>query len=150
MSAHAPATIKNSTFVAWMWQSNPNPWSKTEKPEWSLYSDMESIIIEKAYATGQTDARIDGFYIVFKQHVQISDQNKRRPVKRVVCKSECQYLRQERFMHDPIAPTGLFGEEYGWVSPMILEVRKNLNLKEKQLPSKDETIVSMVAEKAAQ
>lgn len=151
MSEEVLTTAGSSTCVEWMWQSNPNPWSKTEKPEWRHYSDVENLIIEEAYTNGQTSAIVDGYCIDFKHRVQIADNNnnKQRPVQPVVCKREDKHLREERFMPDPIAPKRPFGGEYGWVSPFIIEVRKTLNLESKQLPSQDKTIIPMFVDKAA-
>ena len=147
----ASATTDDSTRVEWMWQSNPDPCSKTQKREWTRYSDVENLIIEKAYSSNQTHAIIDDCSIDFKHHVQISDNeiDQQTPVKRRVCKREDKRLREERFMPDPIAPKRPFGGQYGWVSPFIAEVRKNLNLEEKQLPSNDEKIVPKILKKAA-
>ena len=151
MSQQASAITDPSTEIEWVWQSNPNPWLETETPEWSHYSDVENLIIEEAFSANQAQAIMDGYCIDFKHRVQISDsdKNKQRPIKRIVCKREDKPLREERFMPDPIAPKRPFGGQYGWVSPFIIEVRKSLNLKVKQLPSKDESIVAMVLEKAA-
>ncbi|CAF1445002.1 unnamed protein product, partial [Rotaria sp. Silwood1] len=111
MSAQASATTDPSTRVEWMWQSNPKPWSTTEKPEWSHYSDVEDLIIEEAFLNNQTHAILDGHCIDVKHLVQISDndKNKQRPVKRLVCKKEETRLRQDRFLPDPIAPKRPFG-----------------------------------------
>ena len=151
MSQQASAITDPSTEIEWVWQSNPDPWSKTQKPEWSHYSDVENLIIEEAFSTNHAHAMMDGYCIDFKHRVQISDsdKNKQRPVKRIVRKREDKHLREERFMPDPVAPKRSFGGQYGWVSPFIIEVRKSLNLEVKQLPSKDESIIAMVLEKAA-
>ncbi|CAF4979623.1 unnamed protein product [Rotaria sp. Silwood1] len=151
MSAQASATSSRSTRVEWMWKSNSDPWSKTEEPKWQRYSDVENMIIEKAYSTGQTHAILDGYCVDFKHLVQISDSHKKkqRPVKRTDGKTDGQRVREERFMPDPIAPKRPFGGEYGWVSPFIKEVRKYLNLRIDQWPSKDENIVPMIVENAA-
>ncbi|CAF2144753.1 unnamed protein product [Rotaria magnacalcarata] len=139
-----------SKCVKWMWQSNSNPWSKSEPAEWSYYSDVGSLIIEGAYLNNQTGVLLDGYFIDFKHKVQIdsSDANKQRPVKRLMRKREDQRLREERFMFDPISPKRPFGGEYGWISPLILQLRKDLCLKKMELPSKDERIVQILVEKA--
>jgi hypothetical protein len=59
------------------------------------------------------------------------------------------YCRKHCFDFNPIAPKRSFVGPYGWISPFILEVRKHLQLDERQLPSQDETIVPMIVEKAA-
>jgi hypothetical protein len=151
MSSQAPGVADQSTDIEWMWQSNPDPWSKTQKPEWSHYSDVENVIIEKAFSTKKSHAIMDGYCIDFKHRVQISDSDKekQRPVRRAVCNKEETHLRQERFMPDPIAPRRPFGGQYGWISPFIIEVRSSLNLERKQLPSTNKNIVPMIVEKAA-
>src|SRR3984957_6304321 len=151
-SEEASVSTASSTRFEWMWQSNPDPGSKSQPAEWSHYSDVENLIIEEAFSTKQTHAMLDDYSIDFKHSVQISnnDDNQQRPVKRLVCKREDKHLREERFMPDPIAPKRPFGGQYGWISPFILEVRKDLNVEStEQLPSRDEKIVPMIVEKAA-
>jgi hypothetical protein len=140
------------TRIEWIWQSNPDPCSTSQSAKWSYYSDVENLIIEEAFSAKQTRAMLDDYYIDFKHSIQISNNGdkKQRPVKRVVCKREDKHLREEHFLPDPIAPKRPDGGEYGWVSPFILQVRKELNLElTEQLPSQDETIVPMIVEKAA-
>ncbi|CAF1485783.1 unnamed protein product [Adineta steineri] len=142
----------SSIRIEWIWQSNPDPSSKSQPDEWSYYSDVENLIIEEAFLAKQTHVMLDDCCIDFEHGVRISnyDANKQKPLKRVVCKREDKHLREEHFMPDPIAPKRPFGGEYGWVSPFILEVRKDLNLESTQrLPSRDETIIPMIVEKAA-
>jgi hypothetical protein len=140
-----------STGVQWMWCSSADPFSKSEPDDWHLYSDVENMIIEEASIAGKTHAMLDDYHIDLKRKVQISnnDTNKQRPVKRVLCNREDKCLREERFMSNPVAPDRPFGDQYGFISPFIKEIVKNLNLTKKQLPSKDETVVPMVVEKAA-
>ncbi|CAF4097482.1 unnamed protein product, partial [Rotaria magnacalcarata] len=135
-----------------MWQSNPNPWSKSEPVEWSHYSDVENLIIEEVLTNKQSKWMLDGYYIDFKHKVQFSnaDANKQRPVKRVVRNREDNHLRQELFMFDPIAPLHSLGSTYGWVSPFIVEVRIDLGLRREQLPFKSTDLIPMLVEKAAQ
>jgi hypothetical protein len=52
-------------------------------------------------------------------------------------------------MPNPIAPNRPYGGLYGFISPFIKEVVKDLNLTKEKLPSKNETIVPMIVEKAA-
>ena len=57
MASCAPPTSNNSLkTVEWMWQSNPNPYSKSEKAIWSHYSDLENLIIEEAFQDKQPRA----------------------------------------------------------------------------------------------
>jgi hypothetical protein len=52
-------------------------------------------------------------------------------------------------MDDPIPSGRSFGGQYGWISPFIVEVRRDLGLQKKQLPSKDKELVPILVEKAA-
>ncbi|CAF5103233.1 unnamed protein product, partial [Rotaria sp. Silwood1] len=92
MAAAASSTISKNSLksVEWMWQSNPNPWSKSEPAEWRHYSDVENLIMERAYSNGEAKAVLDDYYIDFKKNRQISniDNNKQRPVKREERKRE--------------------------------------------------------------
>lgn len=144
-------TLDSSKHIAWMWQSNPNPWLKSEKADWSHFSDVQNLIIEEAFLNKQPRAMLDGYYIDFKNKVQISndDENEQRPVKRMEHNMADKHLREERFMVDPIAPKRPFDGQYGWISPFIIEVRRYLNLRKEQLPSKDESLVPMLVERAA-
>jgi hypothetical protein len=134
-----------STLVEWVWQS------EFQSAEWLQFSDVENLIIEEAFRANQNHAILDGYYIDLKHNIQVADidVNKQRPVRRMLRDRGPKPLRNERFMPDPIAPKRSFGGEYGWVSPFILEVRKDLKLKKDQLPSRDETVVSMIVQKAA-
>jgi hypothetical protein len=109
------------------------------------------MIIEEAFATGKDHAMLDDYHIDFKHQVQISnnDINKQRPIKRLVCNRDEKRLREERFMPNPIAPNRPYSGRYGFISPFIKETVKDLNLTKEQLPSKNETIVPMIVEKAA-
>ena len=121
-----------------MWNSNTDPFSKSESVNWHYYSDVENIIIEEAFVAGKTHAILDDYHIDFKNNVQISnnDVNKQRPVKRKVCDEAEKFLREDRFLPNPIAPDRPFGDRYGFISPFIKEVAKHLNITKGQLPSK--------------
>ena len=149
--AAAPTTTSNSLkTVEWMWKSNADPFSK-EPPKWSHYSDVENMIIEKAYSTKQPRAILDDYYIDFNDNLQVSNQEsyKQRPVKRVERKREDKHLREERFMDLPVGKGRSFGGQYGWVSPFIIEVRRDLGLQPDELPSKKPDMVPKLVEKAA-
>ncbi|CAF0943743.1 unnamed protein product [Rotaria sp. Silwood1] len=49
----------------------------------------------------------------------------------------------------PVASKDLFGGEYGWVSPFVIEVRRDLGLKPDELPSKKPDMIPKLVEKAA-
>ncbi|CAF3740358.1 unnamed protein product [Rotaria sp. Silwood1] len=152
MACATPTAPSNSLKnIEWMWQSNSSPFSKSEPAKWSHYSDIENLIIERAFSSKQPRAILDDYYIDFKDNLQISnvDNNKQRPVKRVVRKREDKHLREERFMDLPVASGRSYGGEYGWVSPFIIEVRRQLSLDPEKLPSKNPDMVPMLVEKAA-
>ncbi len=151
MATAAPTTASNSLkTVEWMWKSNADPFSN-EPAKWNHYSDVENIIIEKAYSNNQPRAVLDDYYIDFNDELQISNQEsyKQRPVKRVVGKREDKHLREARFMDLPVGSGRSFGGQYGWVSPFIVEVRIDLGLQPKDLPSKNPNLVPELVEKAA-
>ncbi|CAF4633364.1 unnamed protein product, partial [Rotaria magnacalcarata] len=50
----------------------------------------------------------------------------------------------------PVGTGRSFSGEYGWISPFIIEVRRDLGLHPDQLPSKDPQLIPMLVEKAAQ
>ncbi|CAF0752210.1 unnamed protein product [Adineta steineri] len=154
MSNTTPTTTNSLETIEWEWewQSNPNPWSKTEPPTWSRYSDVENLIIERALSNKQPRAILDAYYIDFKDNLQISnsDNNKQRPVRRIIRNTEEKYLRVERFMNLPVASDRSFGGQYGWISPFVVEVRRYLRLTPDELPSKKPSLIPMLVEKAAQ
>ena len=150
--AHAlPPTTNASSRIEWMWNANADPFSTSESAEWRHYSDVENMIIEKAFSAGEPHALLDDYHIDFQLSLQISntDINKQRQVERTVRDKNEKRLRMERFLPNPIAPDRPFGDQYGFISPFIKEVVKYLNLTKEQLPSKDETMVLMIVEKAA-
>ncbi|CAF0929764.1 unnamed protein product [Adineta steineri] len=151
MASCAPSTSNNSLkTVEWMWQSNPQPSSESEEAIWSHYSDLENLIIEEAFQDKQSQAQLDDYYIDFKTNRQIlySDDNKQQSIKRVIRTREDKHLREARFMDLPISSGRSFGGEYGWVSPFIIEVRRDMNLKPDELPSKKPNMIPMLVEKA--
>jgi hypothetical protein len=90
MGAATSTTASSPGEGQWMWQSNSNPWSTTQTPEWSCYSEVNNTIIEEAYRTKKKQAILDNYYLDFSQMVQIAnnDNNKRRPIKRVIKNSD--------------------------------------------------------------
>ncbi|CAF1387769.1 unnamed protein product [Adineta steineri] len=152
MATAKPTTTNSLKTIEWKWQSNPNPWSETETPTWSYYSDVENLIIERAFLSKQPRAILDAYYIDFEDNLQIlnSDNSKQRPVQRIVRKREDKHLREERFMNLPVASDRSFGGQYGWVSPFIVEVRRYLGLRPNELPSKKPDMIRKLVKKAAQ
>ena len=69
----------------WQWKSNPDPWSKSEEPQWKLYSLEDNYLIEKAYYDQQKEVDLGDYIISIKHMIQkkkgvvISQ----RPVRRV-------------------------------------------------------------------
>ena len=150
--ATAPALPTNSLkTVEWMWKANADPFSN-EPAKWNHYSDVENIIIERAYSNKQPKAILDEYYIDFNDDLQVSNQDsyKQRPVKRVTRNREDKHLREDRFMDLPVGSGRSFGGQYGWVSPFIIEVRRDLGLKPEELPSQKPALIPMLVEKAAQ
>jgi hypothetical protein len=109
MACAVPTTLNTLKTVEWMWQSNPDPWSKTEPAKWSHYSDVENLLIERAFSNKEPRAILDDYYIDFSDNWQIfnNDGNKQRPVKRVMRKREDKHLREERFMDQRCAGQGI-------------------------------------------
>lgn len=151
--AKATPTAKASPRVEWQWKSNVDPWSKTDVSEWRRYSDVENLIIEGAFQEKSSAVTLDLVSIDFQKGIQSRRTNpkKRRPVKRFVRDKEDQDqpLREERFAFDPIAPKRPADDEYGWISPFIIEVRQELKLKKSQLPSKDPSLIPILVQRAA-
>ncbi|CAF4284965.1 unnamed protein product, partial [Rotaria sordida] len=119
---------------------------------WSHYSDLENLIIEEAFQGKQLRAQLDDYFIDFKSNLQISntDDYKRRPIKRVVRKREDKPLREARFMDLPVSYGRSFGGEYGWISPFVIEVRRDLKLEPNDLPSNNPSLIPILVEKAAE
>lgn len=135
----------------WMWNSNLDPFSKSEPSNWCSYSDIENMIIEEAFTAGKTHVLLDDYTIDLEKKLQIYNNHiqKQRPVQRVECDKVNKCLRENRFIPNPIAPDRPFSDQYGFISPFIIEVVKYLKLTKEQLPSKNESIVPMIVEKAA-
>ncbi|CAF1330213.1 unnamed protein product [Rotaria sordida] len=151
MASYVPPTLNNSLkTVEWMWQSNPNPFSKSEPTTWSHYSDLENLIIEEAFQDKQPRAQLDDYFIDFKSNLRISntDDYTQRPIKRVVRKREDKHLREARFMDLPVSCGRSFGGEYGWISPFVIEVRRDLKLEPDDLPLKKPNMIPILVEKA--
>ena len=141
-----------STRVQWQWKANKDPFHHPhEPPEWKPYSDVENIIIEEAHQAGRSDAVLDTYSVNFKNKIQIlhTDPSKQRPVKRQEINRADQHLREERFTFTPINPEQPFAGLYGWISPFVRGAAKELNITQEQLPSKDETKLPMIVERAA-
>jgi len=114
--------------IQWIWHWSADPFSESESVEWHPYSDVENMIIEEAFTAGETHAMLDNYYISFQHNLQITndDLSQRRPVKRLKCNGDEKRVRTERFLFNPIAPRRPYGGLYGFISPFIKEVAKEL------------------------
>jgi hypothetical protein len=151
MAHWTPTANKSNIRVQWMWNAGANPFSKSDSIEWKRYSDGENIIIEDAFQAGQKYAVLDNYSIDFEQKIQILNTNsdKQRPVRRMLWNKDEHHPREERFTFTAINPKRPFAGAYGWISPFIRDVAKDLRITPNQLPSKDKTILPMILEKAA-
>jgi hypothetical protein len=151
MAAAASTSSGASKRTKWMRKSNSNSSSKTKSTNWVNYSDVENSIIEAAFTAKEGQVSLDDCYIDLKRCLEISnnDHNKRRPIKRVEYNRDEVRLREERFVFNPIGQKRPFHGEYGWIPPFIIEVKKCLELEEKELISCDQPIIAMLVEKAA-
>lgn len=59
------------------------------------------------------------------------------------------HLREDRFTFTPLDPKQPFADLYGWISPFIKEIVKDFNITKEKLPSKDQTTMLMVIDRAA-
>ena len=150
MATSAPSTTNSLKTVEWMWKANQDPYSD-EPDEWIHYSDVENIILEKAYSRNQPRATLDNYYIDLKKNLQVSIHGsyEERPVKRMVREREDKHLREARFIDLPVGSVRSFGGQYGWVSPFVVEVRRQLGLHPEELPSKKPDLVRKLVKKAA-
>ncbi|CAF3875049.1 unnamed protein product [Rotaria sp. Silwood1] len=152
MASYPSPTPNNSLkHVEWMWKANPDPFSPSDTAIWNHYSDLENLIIEEAFQDKQSRAVLDDYYTDFESNLQISniDDYKQRPIKRVERERQDKHLREARFMDLPVSVGRSFGGQYGWVSPFVIEVRRDLKLEPNDLPSKKPNIIPMLIEKAA-
>lgn len=135
--------------IQWMWMSNKTPFSPSEPVEWTPYTDLENIMIEKEFKAGKSFAMLDDYLIDFQHNIQISniDESRKRRIKR--CELNDIRKRIERFTYTPISTKHPFAGLYGWISPFIKETAKHLNITRDELPSKNEMIVPKIVEEAA-
>lgn len=111
----AAARSPTAAGIQWMWKSNADPWSSSQKEEWRAYSDVETAIIEEAFQKKLSEVLLDDYHISLKNSTQISNSNanSQRPIKRVErgqTSSEPR-LREARFMPNPIHPAMPFAEQ---------------------------------------
>jgi hypothetical protein len=151
MIYEASANINSLTCIRWLFSSIVNRFGESQQEILTYYSDVENSIIEEAYTVKKPCVILDDYCIDFIGlfHIYNNDPHNQRPVKRVVYNRNDIHLREGRFTENPITLKRSFGDTYGWISPFIVAVTKNLKLEEKELSSYDETIVLMIVEKAA-
>lgn len=137
--------------VQWMWNDSNDPFSKSESARWTPYSDVETMIIERAFQAGEKYAVLDTYSIDLERKIQTlnNDSTKQRPVRRIICDKNDTPIRAERFTFTPINPKRPFGGLYGWISPFLRGTAKYLNITREHLPTKDKSVIPMVVEKAA-
>ncbi|CAF0950391.1 unnamed protein product [Adineta steineri] len=90
------------------------------------------------------------YHLGFKNNVQIfnNDVTKQRQVKWKICTENENFLREDRFLRNPIAADRPFGDRYGFIPPFIKEVANYLNITKDQLPSKNKSIVPMIVDQS--
>ena len=54
--------------IQWQWKSNPDPWSKTEEPQWESYSPEHNYLLEKASYEKKNIVDL-GNYVISIQHM---------------------------------------------------------------------------------
>ena len=85
----------------WQWQSNPDPFSKSEEPKWNSYSLEDNYLIEKAYYDQQGEVELKDYIISIKHMIQIKkgDVIKQRPIRRIDWKGFIEEMdRSERYL----------------------------------------------------
>lgn len=150
MSAGTFSAHNTSSRIQWFRRSSIDSFSKVATSEWKPYIDVENIIIEDAFITGETNVILDDCSIDFQNKIEISNKDKRqRSIKRSICNNNDKQVRADRFIFDTINRKRPFGGLYGWIPPFIREAAKFLNIKRDQLPSQDKTKIPLIVEKAA-
>ena len=151
MATTTSFVTKSSTRVQWMWKLNGDLLSESEQVQWKSYSDVENMIIEEAFQLLQDHVILDDCIVDLKNKIQIFNNNEetQHPVKRMICSTNDSRIRAERFACTPASSKPSFGGLYGWISPFIREAVKYLHITNEELPSKNEIVIPMVVDKAA-
>jgi hypothetical protein len=70
----------------WYWNANADPFTNTQSPEWTPYSDEDNELIERAFKSQASKVELKNYVIHFALNTQIhkTDFNKQRPVKREI------------------------------------------------------------------
>jgi len=64
------STTKVSSKGKWQWKSNPDPWSKSEEPQWTSYSPEHNYLLEKAYYDQQKEVDLGDYIVSLKDMIQ--------------------------------------------------------------------------------
>jgi len=105
----------------WQWKSNPDPWSKSEEPQWVSYSMEHNYLIEKAYYDQKKEVDI-GDYIVSIQHMLQKKKGSvisQRPIRRVNHGDSFQEMdRSERYFETELPKTinKVFGSLWDFIA----------------------------------
>ena len=140
--------VSSRLNIQWFWKTTDNPYKNADSDDWRAYSDIETQMIEEAYARQEPEALLDDYHINFKHLVQISndDMKSQRPVKRVVNECEQASLRDQRFMPNPISPSTPFSDVR--CGNFVRTVRQHFNFD--QLKLNDDAERRFLVEKAAE
>ena len=134
MGSSMSILIRPFSRIQWVCNANADPSSPSQEKEWKRFSDVENMIIEEAFQAGRSHVDLDNCSIDFKDGTAILN-----------TEDNTEYSVN----YFPIHPKQPFGGLYGWISPFIREVAKDLNMTPDHLPSKDKRIVPMIVAKAA-
>ncbi|CAF1030236.1 unnamed protein product [Rotaria sordida] len=92
---NTPTKKNKSDFIAvdedmsgnpqWFWNAASNPFSKSEPPNWTPYSDADNAKIENAFQKGDTKLQLGNYAIHINERMQVNqnDFSRQRPIKRV-------------------------------------------------------------------
>ncbi|CAF1158255.1 unnamed protein product [Didymodactylos carnosus] len=129
--AHTASSSPKQQRIEWMWKSNADPWSSSEKEQWTPYIDVESIIIEEAFQNKASEVLLDDYHINLRHFVQIANNNSetQRPVKRVIQERDDKIkIREARFIPSDIWPSKSFEQWGSGASNFIFAVRNHFDL----------------------
>lgn len=123
---HTTSPPEGSQRVNWMWKSNIDPWSSSEKEQWTSYTEIESIMIEEAYQDQAFEVLLDDYHINLKHFIQTSNENPsiQRQVKRVIQgEADRIKIREARFVPNEISPSKSFQQWENSATNFVFSVR---------------------------
>ena len=144
-SSNMTETLSIRPCIEWLWKS-------IDTDEWYSCSNVESMIIEKAFQKKLEKAFIDDYYIDFKRFVQISNNNfeEQRPIKRTVNERMQSGVRQERFTENPINPSACFTKRsFSDREPFYNAFYEHFNFSDSVSPLNNTASFRLIVEKAA-